>query len=89
MNRKFLEAIRIIFTIITIILAIATIIMILMKLLGYSPTETTIMLSVMGMLATLQAIIITALFQIKGDVGSLKEFQRQTVDKIKQIENKI
>jgi len=67
-----------------------------MKLFGYSPTETTIMISVIGMLATLQAIIITVLFQIKEDIGGIKEFQRgsiefqkQTIEKIKDIENKI
>lgn len=95
MNRKFLEAIRIIFAILAIILMIITIVMILMDLFGYGPTETVITFSALGILATLLAIIISVLFQIKGDIGSLIEFRRhtiefekQTIDKIKEIDIK-
>lgn len=63
--------------------------MLIIKLLEHSPTETTILFSVVGILAALQVMIIGILFQIKGDVGNLKgnigelkEFKRQTVDKI-------
>lgn len=70
--------------------------MIITMLLGYSPTEAAMTFSVAGILTALQIIIISVLFQIKGDVGSLKEFKResvefkrQTIDKIKEIESKI
>ena len=89
MNKIFLEVIRIIFTIIAIVLAIISIILILIKLFGYSPTENTILLSVTGILVALQVVIISILFQLKGDVGELKEFKRQTIGKIKEIENKL
>lgn len=96
MNKIFLEAIRIIFSIIVIILPIITIVMLIIKLLGHSPTETTILFSVVGILAALQVVIIGILLQIKGDgrnlkgnIGELKEFKRQTIEKIKEIERKI
>ncbi len=63
--------------------------MIIIKLLGHSPDETTITFSIMGILIALQVVVISILFQIKEDVGSLKEFKRQTIEKIKGIENKI
>ena len=87
MNKQFLEIIRIIFTIITILLATVTAIFILLKLTGHSPTETTIIFSIIGVLITLQVVIISVLFQIKEDLGSLKEFKRETIHKIKNIEN--
>lgn len=93
MNKTFLEAIRIIFALIVIILSILTIIMILLKITGHSPTETTIIFSVIGILVTLQAMIIGILFNIKGDLGNIKgnigefkEFKRQTIGKIKALE---
>ena len=62
--------------------------MIITKLLGHSPTDTTIIFSILGILVALQVIIISVLFQIKGEVGELKEFKRQTISKINKIEEK-
>ncbi len=78
MKKITLDIIRIIFTLITILLAIVSIYLILDKLFGHSPTEETIILSVIGILLTLQVVVITILFQIKEDLGNLKEFKRQT-----------
>ncbi len=89
MNRKLLETIRIIFTIIAVILIIASGWMLILKLAGHSPSETTIMFSVIGILLTLQVVVISILFQIKEDIGSFKEFKRQTIEKIRKIENRI
>lgn len=49
-------------------------------LFGNSPTETTILLSVLSILVALQVVIIGVLFQIKEDVGTLKEFKRQMIN---------
>lgn len=103
MNSKFLEFIRITFTIIVITLALITIYMIVLKLTGHSPTEITITYSILGILVAFQVLIAGILFQIKGDVGILKEFRRQNIEfqkqtigkinstqeKIKDIENKL
>lgn len=86
MTKIFIEVIKIIFIIITIILSI---ILISIKLFGNSPTEDTILLSVTGILVALQVVIISILFQVKEDVGNLKEFKRQTISKIKEMNNKI
>ncbi|MAG02515.1 hypothetical protein CMI42_04200 [Candidatus Pacearchaeota archaeon] len=79
MNKKVLDLIRIIFTILSIGLMIITIWMILQKLLGHSPTEISIMFSVIGILVSLQIVIISILFSLKGDVGELREFKRQSL----------
>ncbi|MBU3912709.1 MAG: hypothetical protein KKB21_01230 [Nanoarchaeota archaeon] len=88
MNRTLLEVIRIIFTVISIILVVTSIIMISLKLSGHSPTETSIIFSVIGILMALQIVIITILFQLKEDIGCFKEFRRQTIDKIKEVKQK-
>lgn len=94
--RKIFEVIRIIFTIIAIFLLLISILMIILKLLGNSPTEINMTFSIMGILIALQVIIISTLFQIKGDIGELKEFkihslefQKQTIERIKEIKTRI
>ena len=86
---RHVEIIKIIFAIISLILAIISIILILAKLFGNSPTENTILLSVTGILVSLQVVIVSILFQIKEDIGNLKEFKRQTISKIKEIGDKL
>ena len=89
MNRKLLKLIRLIFTTIVIILAFVSIILLLIKLTGHSPSENTIIISVVGILVALQVVVISILFEIKEDIGNLKEFKRQTISKVKEIEIKL
>ena len=73
---------------ISIILIILSLIMILLKISVHSPSETTIIFSVVGILLALQVVVISILFQIKEDIGNLKEFKRQTIVKINEFENR-
>ena len=68
---------------------IITIALILIKLFGNSPSEITVLLSFIGFLTALQILVISILVGIKEDVGILKEFRSQTVNKINDIENKL
>ena len=88
MKKIILDIIRIIFSIISIILIILSLIMILLKISVHSPSETTIIFSVVGILLALQVVVISILFQIKEDIGNLKEFKRQTIVKINEFENR-
>ena len=85
---RFVNIIKIMFSIMAIIFIILTIILILWQLFGNSPTDIMIILSIIGIFMTFQGIIIGVLFQIKGDMGELKEFKRQTIERIKKIEMK-
>lgn len=89
MNNKLIEIIKIIFTLIAIISALITIVLLIIKMIGHSPTEITILLSLVSFLIALQIIILTVLFQVKGDIGGLKEFRRQTVSEIREIKKRI
>ncbi len=93
---RILEAIKIIAFIVVVIASIILIIMLVMKLTEHSPTELTVIMWIAGIMFTLLFMIIMILFQIKGDVGGLKEFrrqmiefQRQTISKIEEMKNKI
>ena len=95
MNKIFLEIIRIFFGIVVIIFIIISIVLILIKLFGSSPSEITILFTVLSILVGLQVVIIGAIFRImenmgklKADVSGLKEFKQQTIDRIKKIEGK-
>ncbi|MBA7524777.1 hypothetical protein ES705_16919 [subsurface metagenome] len=87
--KKGWNIITLIFAIITIILLLITIILIFIKILGQSPTDVKILYSTIGFLIALQIVIITILFQIKENVGELKEFKRQTISEIKEIKTKL
>jgi len=89
MRYKIWDIIRIIFIILVIILSIYVIILLLIKIFGHSPSEITIISWVVGILLSLQIVIITILFKIKEDIGGIKEFKRQTIRKIKDIEDRL
>lgn len=72
-----------------VVLLLLTMWMVLQKLLGHSPTEITILLWMSGVLVSLQVLVLTILFQMKGDLGELKEFKRQTIEKVKNLEIKV
>lgn len=96
MNKKISEAIRIISSLVAIVLILITVWMILLKIFGHSPSDANVIFSVIGILVVLQIMVINVLFNIKGDVGGLKEFRKHTISKIneisrdvKEIKNKI
>ncbi len=95
MVKKEIEAVGWIAYAITVVLILFVLWMLIQKLTGHSPTEITILLWAIGILATLQVLVITILFQIKGELGSTKEkmgglleFRRQTIEKLKEMEVK-
>lgn len=77
MNRPFLEAIKIFFIIFSIIFIIISTILVLWQLFGNSPSDIMVIFSALGIVVTLEGIVISVLFQIKEDFGGLKEFKRQ------------
>lgn len=84
-----LNVIRVVFTFLFIIMSIILIIMLLMKLTEHSPTEMTLFSTGFSILAGFLLMVTTILFNMKEDLGGLKEFKRQTVNKINDINSKI
>jgi len=95
MEKVFWKTIKIIIFILFLILSLITIWMLILKITGHSPDITTIIAWVVGIILTFQILIITILFQVKGDLGEIKEFKRnqlnfnkQTIETVKAIKNK-
>ena len=88
MNRTFLETVKILSAIMAIIMMIIASILILIKIFGSSPTDITVIFSVAGFIMAFLIMIISILLGIKEDIGGLKEFKYQTINKINEIENK-
>ena len=93
MVKKEVNILSWIFYVITIILIVYVILMLILKLTGHSPTEMEIVLWGMGIMTTFLTLILMFLFQIKteigtikGQIGGLNEFKKQTIEKIKELE---
>ena len=89
MERTFWKIARILLFILFIILSLITISMLLLKITGHSPDALTIISWVTGIILTFQVLIITILFQLRGEVSELKEFKRNQLEFNKQTANKI
>ena len=96
MVNKEIEIIWWIFYYITIALIIFVAWMLILKLTGHSPTDTSVILWALGIIGTFQILSLTLLFQMKSEIGSTKEkvgglleFKRQTIERIKGIEEKM
>ena len=89
MKNEFVEIIKIIFTIIVIIFVIIASILIFIKIFGNSPNDITVLFVILSILVALQVIIVGAIFKIMEDMGSLKEFKKQTVSKVKGVEDRL
>lgn len=85
----FVEVVKIIFVIMVLVMSIITIVLILLVLFGESPTEITVLSSIIAILIALQTVIMGILFQMKEDMGSLKEFRRQTIYEVKGIGDRL
>jgi len=89
MAKKKINAVKIaliIIYILFILLSVVVIVMLTLKLIGRSPTTITIISWVVGVILTFQILIATILFQVKEDLGKLKEFKiniNRDLDKIK------
>ena len=64
-------------------------ILVLIKIFGNSSTDTVVVFSVAGFIMAFLVMIIGVLVGIKEDIGVLKEFKNQTINKISEIEDKI
>ena len=85
MNKE-IEIVSWIFYILGVILLVIVIWMLVLKLTGHSPTEISVLLWAVGILATLQTVMLTVLFQVNGKIGEFTEFKRQTIERIRDIE---
>ena len=78
-----------ILSIISSIIAIILIIMLLIKITGHSPDSITILSWGIGLVLSLEILILSILFPIKENLGELNEFKRQTISEIRKLKDKI
>lgn len=86
---KEIEALGWVFYVITVILLLAVIGMLFWKLSGHSPTEINILLWMVGILVSLQTLVLMAIFDRRGKIGEFLEFRRQTIEEIKEIKSRL
>jgi len=88
-EKQILNIIQIVSTILIIIMSIGLIIMLLLKLTDHSPTEITLLSTGFSILAGVLLMLATILFNMKEDIGGLKEFRKHTIQKINEISENV
>jgi len=88
MQKELWKLIRGLLFFLLLILATIAIWMLVLKITDHSPDAITIVSWVVGVILTFQILVITILLQIKEDLGNLKEFKRQTINKINKLDKK-
>jgi len=88
-KNKINNFIIIILTILAVLLSMFVIYMLILKLTGHSPDMVTIVMWTVGVLLTLQILILAILFPMKGSIGRLEEFKDHTINKINDINKRL